>query len=117
MSATMRPDALVYISGPLTPKNNRSLEANVAAAVTAYLQLIAAGIPAFCPHLSAIAPGAFDIDYEAWMAYDLAVLDRCTHVLTLDGWKDSAGALREVARAHEKGIPVCSAAEVFSGVL
>jgi uncharacterized protein DUF4406 len=103
----MRTDRFVYITGPITARNGHSVESNVATALSLYLACLNEGIPAFCPQLSAIFPSAHtDVEYEIWHAYDFAVIDRCTHVLTLPRWRESPGALREVEYALSKYIPV-----------
>lgn len=68
--------------------------------------LIAHGVPAFCPHAGGIFPSAYDVPYEQWIAYDLAVLARCTHLILLPYWEQSSGARRERDRALELGLPV-----------
>lgn len=103
----MRSDIFAYLSGPMTARNGFSIEENVAAGVRAHLQLLAAGIPNFCPHLSGAFPTAWSaISWEQWIAYDLRVIDRCTHVVTLPRWETSAGANAEVVYAVDRGIPV-----------
>lgn len=103
----MRADVLVYISGPISPKGEIIIEQHVAVAVLWYLQLIRGGVPAFCPHLSAAFPSAFtEVSYGQWLAYDLTVIDRCTHMLMLPRWELSKGALYERAYAERKGIPI-----------
>lgn len=86
---------LVYISGPITPRNGRTLDENVLQGWRAHETLTAKGVPSFCPHLSADKPGAFDVDYEAWMALDFYILGLCRIVLMLPGWESSPGACRE----------------------
>jgi len=103
----MRSDVFVYLSGPITAKDGYSVEENVAAAVKVYIECLKRGIPVFCPHLSGAFPSAHsDVPYEAWMAYDFAVIDRCTHICLLPRWRDSAGAVREwtYAAKLDKGI-------------
>jgi hypothetical protein len=103
----MRRDLFVYISGPMTAKGGYTIEENVAAGVRAYLNCLKRGIPAFCPHLGGAFPSAWaDVSWETWLEYDLAVIDRCTHVLAMPRWKDSAGAVKEVAYAQKHGVPV-----------
>ena len=106
LARMMRLDVFVYLSGPITAKHGYSVEDNVASAIRVYWACLRAGIPAFCPHLSAAFPTAFEIHYENWMAYDYAVIDRCTHVLLLPRWETSAGALQEKAYAEARGLPV-----------
>jgi hypothetical protein len=56
----MRRDLFVYISGPMTAKDGHTIEENVAAGVRVYLDSLARGIPAFCPHLSGAFPVGVD---------------------------------------------------------
>ena len=103
----MIPNVLVYISGPISPKNGRSIEANVAAAVGVYIELTRLGIPSVCVHTGAMFPSCHAaLSYEHWMALDLALIDRCTHVLMIGEWTQSSGAMQECkyARDHEKPI-------------
>jgi hypothetical protein len=97
----MRRDLFVYISGPMTAKDGHSIEENVAAGVRVYLDSLARGIPAFCPHLSGAFPSAWTaMSWDAWLAYDFAIIDRCTHVLLMPRWESSAGAVKELAYAE-----------------
>lgn len=101
----MRSDVFVYISGPMTAKNGYSIEENVAAGVRVYLDLLKRGIPCFCPHLSGAFPSAWSaVSWDAWLAYDMAVIDRCSHVLMMPRWRDSAGAVKEHDYAATKGV-------------
>ena len=103
----MRRDLFVYISGPMTAKHGYSIEENVAAGLKVYLDCLSRGIPAFCPHLGGAFPTAWSaVDWETWLAYDLAVIDRCTHVLMMPRWETSAGAVKEKAYAEQIGRPV-----------
>jgi hypothetical protein len=102
----VRSGVLVYLAGPITAKDGVSVEQNVASALAVYFDCVRRGIPAFCPQLTAAFPSAFAIDYETWMAYDFAVLDRCTHLLLLPRWDTSAGAQREMVRAAERKLPI-----------
>jgi hypothetical protein len=100
----MRKDIFVYLSGPITAKHGYTVEENVAAATRVYWELLKRRIPAFCPHLCGSFPTAWAvIPYEAWLEYDYAVIDRCTHVLLLPRWETSAGALLELAYAEKQG--------------
>ncbi len=98
--------AFVYISGPITPSNGRTIEDNVALAVKTFCELTRQGIPSFAPHLGAAFPSCHEIDYHIWMAYDLAVLARCTHILMLPGWEKSKGAVLERTYAVGAHIPI-----------
>lgn len=92
----MKRDVLVYISGPMTAKDGRTAEQNCADGIAVYLELLTLGIPAFCPHLSGLAPSAWTtLTHEQWIAYDCAILDRCTHILMMPRWETSTGAVKE----------------------
>lgn len=103
----MRRDLFVYLSGPMTAKHGFTIEENVAAGVRVYLDCLSRGIPVFCPHLSGAFPSAWSqLNWEAWLEYDLAVIDRCTHVLMLPRWETSAGALKEAEYAKAQRKPI-----------
>jgi len=103
----VRRDVFVYISGPMTAKHGFTVEENVAAGLRVFLDALKRGIPVFCPHLSGAFPSAWsDVPWDRWLDYDLAVIDRCTHVLMLPRWETSAGALKEREYAVSIGKPV-----------
>ena len=113
----MRSDLFVYLSGPLTAKHGYTVEENVAAATKVYWECLRRGVPAFCPHLSAAFPSAFDIDYTVWIEYDYRIIERSTHVLLLPRWEQSSGALLEKAYAEKYGIPVVESLDaILEGV-
>jgi len=95
----------VYLSGPITAREGRIVEdeEHVAAAAKVYFECLRSGIVAFCPHLSGAFPSAFEIGYDVWIEYDYAIIDRCTHLLMLPGWKTSRGALLEHQYALDTG--------------
>ena len=106
-------DGFVYLSGPITAGHGRTVADNVASALAVYYACLRAGIPAFCPHLSALDPAAFEIDYETWMAQSFAVIGRCTALLMLPHWEQSSGALRERSWAESRGMPVYESLEAM----
>jgi len=109
----VRPALLVYLSGPITPAHGFSVKQNVQSAVDVYLDAVQRGIPAICPHLSGLIDAAWAVPHAQWIAIDLAILDRCTHLVLLPRWETSPGAQIEVAHARLQGIPVVgSLAEV-----
>lgn len=92
---------VVYISGPYS---HGDIPRNVAAAMQAWNELRDAHCAPVCPHLTMYLHMMAPRDYESWMSYDLALLERCDAIVRLDGY--SPGADREVARAVELGLPV-----------
>lgn len=91
----------VYIAGPYT---GGDVAQNVARAMDVADELLSAGFAPFCPHLSHFLHLHHPHEYETWMDLDMAWLAACDVVLRLPGV--SPGADREVAEAHEIGIPV-----------
>lgn len=103
----MKSNVLVYISGPMTAKDGYTIEENTAAGVRVYLDLLRRGIPAFSPHLSGAFPSAWSaLSHAEWLAYDFAIIDRCSHVLMMPRWESSVGAIREREYAESNGLPV-----------
>jgi len=113
----MRRDLFVYLSGPMTAKHGVTVEENVAAGLRVFLDCLRRGVPAFCPHLSGAFPSAWiGISWDRWIDYDLAVIDRCTHVLMLPRWETSAGARKEFVYALEVGKPIVLSLDELPGV-
>ncbi len=103
----MRRDIFLYLAGPLTARNDYTVEDNVQEAIRWYRRCLLLGFPSFLPHFSVHVPGAFDsIPYELWLEYDFAVIARCTHLLHLPRWETSPGARREVEYAYSIDVPV-----------
>ena len=94
---------IVYLAGPMTPKDGYTLEQNVEAASTVYFRLVRERVPTFCPHLGASLQNSFDTSYETWLRYAYVVIDQCTHVLMLPRWETSYGATLERSYALRKG--------------
>ena len=96
----------VYVSSPYSLGG---VEANVRTAINAATELLDAGYWPYVPLLCHFWHQQRPRDYETWMALDLAWLAVCDCVLRLPG--ESPGADREVARAHELGLPVYGSVE------
>lgn len=91
----------VYVAGPIS-KGDPFF--NVAEGVRWAEAVRAAGLVPFCPHLSGLWQMIKPVDYEAWLTYDFAWIERCDALLRMPG--ASPGAEREVAFAKKLGIPV-----------
>jgi len=91
----------IYISGPLT--NGDTID-HVRRAIEAGLALREAGLVPVIPHLSVLAGLVSPRPYAFWLAWDVALLQRCDALLRLPG--ESRGADIEVLHARERGIPV-----------
>ena len=97
---------LIYIAGPISHADPEIIRRNVEIACSAFLQLVDLQIPAVCPHLSALIPGAFDLPYESWIDNGLEQLRRCSAVWVLPNWTLSRGTLLEVAEARKLQLPL-----------
>ena len=91
----------VYLASPYTIGDKVH---NVYRHIRAMNQLLDAGYMVFAPLLSHFANEIHRRGYEDWLELDLYFLQKCDYVCRLSG--ESPGADREVALAHEKGIPV-----------
>jgi len=103
---------IVYLAGPYRGKTRdgasyNEIEANIRQAEKAAIALWDAGFGVFCPHLNT---AHFEVKSttppELYLQADLRMLDACTDILMLPGWKESAGAKRELHRARELGLAV-----------
>lgn len=104
---------VVYVAGPFRSKNAdgspnaMGVQRNVMRAAEAALLIWKAGHVALCPHLNTIYfNGADGIPDQTWLVGDHELVRRSDAVYAIEGWKDSAGALREVQLAQELRIPV-----------
>lgn len=99
---------LIYIAGPYSKGDTA---ANVAEAMTAGDQVLAAGHVPLVPHLAHYWHGISPKPYETWIEIDLAYLERCDGLIRLPG--ESEGADQEVRFAKEKGIHIWHGVESF----
>lgn len=91
----------VFVSGPYSAPD---MAVNVAMAMRAGCDLIAAGCAPHVPHLSHFLHMQEPQEYEVWMEVCFAFVEASAAVLRLPG--HSPGADRECALAEQLGIPV-----------
>lgn len=91
---------LVYVAGPITGNPFGC----VRQATDAFDHLRLYELVPFLPQLSVLHEMVAPRTYEDWLAYDMAMLEHCHGLVRLGG--DSPGADREVAAAHDAGMPV-----------
>ena len=91
---------LVYVAGPITGNPFGC----VRQAAVAFNELRVMGLVPFLPQLSVLHEMVLPLPYEAWLAYDFDVIERCDALVRLPG--HSPGADAEVEHAGNVGVPV-----------
>ena len=94
----------VYIAAPYRGDGTIPIETNVTLAMAAFRALADLDIDAECPHVSFYLDPYNHRGDEWWLRHTMRKMLACTHVLRLGSV--SSGADAEVARAHERKIPV-----------
>jgi len=91
---------MIYVAGPISadPIGGARKAISIAS------ELLRMGFTPFVPHLAILWELMFPLEYEEWMAYDLAWLRKCDVLFRVEG--KSPGADREVALAKSLGKPV-----------
>lgn len=104
---------ITYLASPYSHDDPAVVRVREERAAEAAAQLMLDGHVVFSPiahshRISDFLPAGARLDHEFWMKQDLRILDSCglLAVLMLDGWSASKGVAREVAHAHERGIPI-----------
>jgi hypothetical protein len=101
---------MIYLASAYSHFDAAVCEQRFRAACQAAAHLMRAGHTVFSPiaHGHCIAQHGLPTDWRFWERFDCELLARCDEVLvlTLDGWRESAGVLAEVRIAGELGKPV-----------
>ena len=95
---------LVYVAGPYTPTNGKTIEQNIDNAADLAYWVWEAGMTAICPHKN--TQGFDDLGADRFYMGNLDILERCDAVIMVDGWEKSFGAKMERIIASRNGIPV-----------
>lgn len=116
MSVDMYPDAakehiltpyLVYVAGPFSAPDRAGVEANIASATAAGLELARRGLYPVIPHANTAHPAFEDVQpYQFWIRGTLEQMRRCDAVFLVHGWDKSRGATAEKVEAESLGLPV-----------
>ena len=104
---------LVYLAGPLSHPDVLHQERNVERAMAVAYDVMLAGHQPIVPHLGHYLDRYWhtemgeSVEYETWMDWALALLERCDCLLYMGS---SPGADRELTHAIQRGIPVYGSA-------
>jgi nucleoside 2-deoxyribosyltransferase len=101
----------LYIAGPYSARPNspdsyHEIQANIMRASAAAAEAIRAGWSPFTPHKNTAGFEALGVPNERFIEMDLVWLEHADAILMIGEWERSKGALREISRARELGIPV-----------
>jgi nucleoside 2-deoxyribosyltransferase len=96
---------VVYVAGAFRGPSHWAIAQHIHAAEAVALAVWRLGAAALCPHANTahFQDAAPD---RVWLDGDLAMLERCDALVTVDNWRASTGAQAEVAHAIARGIPV-----------
>jgi len=101
---------MIYLASPYSHPNPAIREQRFQAACRAAARLMRAGNLVFSPiaHGHSIAAHGLPTDWRFWERFDREQLARCDEVvvLTMDGWRESAGVQAEIRIAGELSKPV-----------
>ena len=100
----------IYIAGPYSADNVIDVLANMRRGMKLATKVFKGGFAPFCPHLdfhySLMVEEGEDFTVDDYYQYSMAWLEASDAVLLLTNWQASTGAMAEVDRAYELGIPV-----------
>jgi nucleoside 2-deoxyribosyltransferase len=96
---------LVYTAGKFRDDHAFAIAENIRAAERLALEVWRLGAVAVNP-LANTAHFQGALPDEVWLTGDLALLERCDALITVDNWERSRGARDEVTHAVARGIPV-----------
>jgi hypothetical protein len=100
----------VYIAGKFRGPNAWEIEQNIRAAEVVGMEVAKLGAAPVIPHANTrFFHGTITDDF--WLAATMALLERCDAVMLVPGWPDSKGALAEIERAMQLGLPIFYAGE------
>lgn len=100
---------LVYVAGPIRPKNGQTLEGNLQAAKDIALELWKDGLAVICPHANTDLPISVAdkaCEEATWLNGDLEMVARCDAVVVCPGWETSSGTKGEIDFAKSREIPI-----------
>ena len=100
---------VIYVAGKYTASSDWQTYLNIHHAREAAYSLWAEGWAVICPHSNTAFFGgaeSHDVDRMKWLAGDLEFIRRSDAIYMLWNYKDSQGALMELALAKELGLEI-----------
>lgn len=100
---------IIYLAGPLTQINNKSVQDNVSSAKAIALELWKLGYTVISPHANCDLPMALaqeELEPSYWLNKDLEIISRCDALVVLPDWELSLGTNAEINYAKERDIPI-----------
>ena len=97
----------VYVAGAISCDHSVGYLDNIRRGMKLSYEVLKAGFAPFVPffdyHFSLMGP----MSEEEYYGYSMAWLEACDAVIVVnEGWEESVGTVREIARARELGMPV-----------
>lgn len=101
---------VIYIAGKYRSDTEWGLTDNIRHAELAARRLWGEGWAVICPHKNSAHFGGLkenpEDDQKLWMEGDLEILSRCDAIYMLSNYKESNGALLELAKAWNLGLEI-----------
>jgi hypothetical protein len=96
---------VAYVAGPYKAPTMHQIVANIKAAEAVGVALWRMGVATVIPHKNtALLDGCLSDDpaedRARWLAGDIEILRRCDCLVTVPGWENSPGAVKEVEAAR-----------------
>lgn len=99
---------VIYVAGPYRDQRGEWwVRENIRSAEKVAMEIWQRGGVALCPHKNtAFFGGLPGTDDQTWLEGDLELLRRCDALAVAPRWRNSKGAIEEVAYARKNGIVV-----------
>lgn len=100
---------MIYLAGPIRPKDGKTMEQNLASAKEIALVLWKKGYAVICPHSNTDLPISLadkECEEKVWLNGDLEMIRRCDAVVVMPDWEGSKGTEGEINFAEMLDIPV-----------
>jgi len=103
----MKFEQVIYIAGPYSQNSNgKTVEENINTAREIAIKLWNSGFVALCPHMNTAGfVHLTNLANRDFVDGDLLLVEKCDGIVCTPDWHLSKGAIREIARAIELGIP------------